>query len=993
MTRCVRSWAAAAAALAMIPAWALAQQGTITGHVVDAASKEPVPSVQVTIVGTHRGAVTDAQGEYRIGSVQPGALRVRAQRIGYDAVEKAVTVSGSETVTADFTLTARAVSLDATVVLANAQTQRVKESGVLTGRVQADSLNKATMENASDLLQSRVPGVTVTASGGTVGGNSKIRIRGSSSLSLSNDPLIIVDGIRVNNDLGDDPNNGAIGVGGQAASRFNDINPEDIENIEVVKGPAASSLYGTAAANGVIYITTKHGQSGKARWSGHIEAGTDRDQTNWPANFGGIQVVAPGDTAFGCDLLSVAGGFCTQSAVLSWNPLVQASPFTHGNSQNYGLSVQGGGDRAQYYLSGNWDRQLGILQWNQTSHFNVRANVTAQPRDNMNLTASVGYVQSRLRLPQNDNNILGVLGGGLLGNFQDDAARGYLVGQTPQEVSAISTHQNVDRFTTSVTGSWLVIPWLNLNATAGLDFTDNANQELIPPNEVFFADLPLGQRTSNPFQTFLYTVQGGGTATFNLTPDIKSITTGGVAYDNQTIRGTLAFGKTILAGTGSLGGATTQFAVGEANTGDITLGAYGTEQLSWRDRLFLTGGLRGDKNSAFGLNFKEVYYPSASLSWVIGEEPWFPKQDMFSSLRLRAAYGESGRQPGFRDAITFFNAAAINTANGEEAAFTPGGVGQPNLRPERSKEVETGFDVGLLNERASLSFTYYHKKTNDLLIRVPLPPSQGVGVNIFRNLGLVQNQGVEGLINANIFTKDPVQWNVGVNVSSNHNKVLNLGSFGGKPIVPILFGADNAQRHQNGFPAGGYWQQPYSFKDANGDGIIDFSEVTLADSSKYLGTPFPTLQTTFTTQLTVFKYFRINGQLDYEGGQKLLNFTEDFRCKFDLCDAANNPKASLAAQAANVAQLMGSDAGFIQPATFWKLREVSVTLLAPESIARRAGASSLSLTVAGRNLHTWTSYKGFDPELNENATGNFSADDFLTLPPLRVYTFRIDVAW
>lgn len=988
MTRYVRSWAAAAAALAMFPAWALAQQGTITGHVVDQVSKQPVPSVQVTIVGTHRGAITDAQGTYRIGSVQPGALRVRAQRIGYDAVEKAVTVSGTETVTADFELSARAVSLDATVVLANAQTQRVRESGVLTGKVDVDSLNKAAVQNASDMLQSRVPGVTVTASGGTVGGNSKIRIRGASSLSLSNDPLIIIDGVRVNDDFGDG-NNGAIGVGGQAASRFNDLNPEDIENIEVVKGPAASSLYGTAAANGVIYITTKHGQSGKARWTGHMEAGTERDQTSWPANLDGIQVNGT-DTTFFCDNVSVAEGLCTQTAILSWNPLVQASPFTHGNTQNYGLGVQGGGDRAQYYISSNWDRQLGILQWNSISHFDMRANVTAQPRDNMNLTASVGYVQSRLRLPQNDNDILGVLGGGLLGGFQDDpVARGYLAGQTPQEISAISTHQNVDRFTSSINGSWLVIPWLNLNATAGLDFTDNSNQELVPPNEVQFGDLPLGQRTSNPFQTFVYTMQGGGTATFNLTNDIKSVSTVGVDYNNETIRGTTAFGKQLLAGTGSLGGTTAQFAVGEVNTGDITLGAYGTEQLSWRDRVFVTGGLRGDKNSAFGLNFKEIYYPSASLSWVLGEEPWFPKTNAFSSLRVRAAYGESGRQPGFRDAITFFTPVSVIAPNGEEAAFVPGGVGNSNLKPERSKEFETGFDVGLINERASLSFTYYHKHTDDLLISAPLPPSNGEALSIFKNLGSVQNQGVEALVNANILTKDPVQWNLGINVSSNHNKILNLG----QGITPILFGADNAQRHQNGEPAGAYFQQPYTFKDANGDGLIDPSEVTLGDTAVFMGTPFPTLQTTFTTQLTLFKYFRINGQLDYEGGQKLLNFTEDFRCKFDICAAANNPHASLASQAANIAQAEGSDAGYIQPATFWKLREVSLTLLAPESIARHAGASALSLTVAGRNLATWTKYKGFDPELNENATGNFSADDFLTLPPLRVYTVRIDVTW
>lgn len=558
----------------------------------------------------------------------------------------------------------------------------------------------------------------------------------------------------------------------------------------------------------------------------------------------------------------------------------------------------------------------------------MRGNVSAQPRDNMNLTVNFGYVQSRLRLPQNDNDILGVLGGGLLGNAEDDpSGRGYILGQTPQEISAINTQQKVDRFTTSANGSWQVRPWLNLLSTAGLDFTNNVNQELVPPNEVFFGDLPLGQRTSNPFQTFLYTMQGSAVGTFNLMSDLKSTTTVGVQYNNQTIRGTFAFGKQLLAGTGSLSGTTAQFAVGESNTGNITLGVYGNEVLAWRDKVFLTGGLRGDKNSAFGLNFKEVYYPSTSLSWVLGEEPWFPKTNAFSSLRLRAAYGESGRQPDFRDAITFYTPVSIIGPSGEEAAFTPGGVGNSNLQPERSKEIETGFDVGLLNERASLSFTYYHKHTENLLIAAPLPPSQGEALTIFRNLGSVQNNGVEALLNANILTRDPVQWNMSVGVSSNHNKVLNLG----KGITPILFGADNDQRHQNGYTAGGYWAAPIvSYKDANGDGLIDPSEVVVGDTAVYQGTPFPTLQTTFTTQLTFFKYFRVNGQLDYEGGQKLLNFTERFRCLFGNCNAVNNPHASLADQAAAVAMMYDG--------TECRIHRTSDVLEAARGITHAAGS-------------------------------------------------------
>lgn len=989
MTRSVRSWAVTAAALVMLPAWAFAQQGIITGKVTDAGTKQPVANAQVTIVGTQRGAVTDERGDYRIGSLTAGAVTVRAQRIGYQPSNQQVTVTANGSVTADFALSVKAVALDAVEVVASGATQRVRESGVLTGKVDVDSLNKAAVTNASEMLQSRVPGVTVLPTSGTAGANAKIRIRGTNSLSLSNDPLVIIDGVRVNSDLGDNNGTaGSIGVGGQTPSRLNDLNPEDIENIEVVKGPAAASLYGTAAANGVIYITTKRGVSGRAKWAMHLEGGSDKKAVTYPANF--LSLGTRNDSTVLCQNPDRAVNDCTPTTFESFNPLEQASPFIKGNTQNYGLNVTGGGDRAQYYVAGDWDNQQGILPWNKSHHFDMRANVSAQPRDNMNITVTAGYVQSRVRLPQNDNNILGVLGGGLLGNPQDDpAGRGYILGQTPQEISAINTQQNVDRFTTSVNGKWQVLPWLQLLSTAGLDFTNQVDQEVLPPNKVFFADDPLGNRTSNPFQTFFYTLEQSAQAAFNLTPTIRSTTTAGVDYNNETVRGTFAFGKQLLAGTGSLSGTTAQFAVGENNTGNITLGAFGQEQLSWRDKVFLSGALRADKNSAFGVGIKQIYYPSGSLSWVIGEEPWFPKTNTLSSLRLRAAYGESGQRPAFRDAITFFTPVSVITQQGEQAAATVGGVGSQNLKAERTKEYEGGFDVGLLNERASVSFTYYHKRTSDALIAAPLAPSNGEAQSIFLNLGAVQNQGVEGLINANIFTRDPVQWNLGVNVSSNHNKVLNLG----KGITPIIFNGGD-QEHVNGYPAGGYWQRPITFKDANGDGLLSPNEVAVGDTAVYLGQPYPTLQATFTSTVTLFKYFRVNGLLDYEGGQKLLNLTERFRCAFGNCAGANDPHASLAAQAASIGvNFYGTDAGYVEPATFWKLRELSLTFLAPESFARRAGASALSLTVAGRNLATWTKYKGFDPELNSSADANFSTSDFLTVPPLRLYTVRIDVTW
>jgi TonB-linked SusC/RagA family outer membrane protein len=969
----------------LLPVAAAAQQGSVQGRVTDQATHAPIANAQVTIVGTTRGALTDEKGDYRIGSVAPGTIRVRAAIIGYAPLTQSVTVEPGAAATADFALAQRAVTLEQTVITASGATERARQSGVLTGRLNVDSMNLAPVHDASQMLESRVPGVVVMPTSGTAGANSRIRIRGANSLSLSNDPLIIIDGVRVNGDEGST----TIGVGGQVPSRINDLDPENIASIEVVKGPAAASLYGTAAANGVIYITTKHGHSGEAHWKLHTEGGSTKLETVFPANLHGFQVIAPGDTV-GCSNPRAATGACTQTGVESWNPLMQASPFQSGYTQNYGLSVSGGTEKATYYLSGNWNGQKGVLPWNRITHTDLQANVSAQPRDNMNVTASVAYMQSRLRLPQNDNNILGVLGGGLLGNSQDDpTGRGYIIGQTPQAISAINTQQNVDRFTGSLNGNWKVVPWLNLLATTGLDFTNRIDQELIPPGQVFFADLPQGQRTSNPFQTFYYTMNGGAQATFDLPHDLRTTTSAGVQYNNQTIRGTYAYGQLLLAGTGSLAGTNALFAVNETNTEIVTLGAYGQEQLGWRDKVFLNAAVRGDKNSAFGQNFKEIYYPSASLSWVIGEEPWFPKTSYVSSLRLRAAWGQSGEQPGFRDAITYYSPVAVATPSGDAAGFTVGGVGNPNLKPERSTEYEGGFDVGLFNERASLEVTYYNKHTTDALVSVPLAPSNGQALNQWRNLGRMQNKGFEFLLNANVLNREPVQWTVGINASTNDNKVVDLG----KGITPIIFGG-GVQEHVNGYPAGGYWQRPITWKDANGDGLLSASEVTVGDTAVDLGTPFAKREVSFTSNLTLFKYFRINGLLDYMGGQKLLNLTERFRCAFGNCAGYNNPKASLADQAAAIGVLYyGTDAGFIQDASFWKLREVSLTVLAPNSVASRIGASHLSLTLSGRNLATWTKYPGFDPELSSQGGTNFTAWDFLTLPPVRFYTVRVDVTW
>jgi TonB-dependent starch-binding outer membrane protein SusC len=988
----------------LVPATAFAQ-GTISGKVTDKATGNPVPSAQVSIVGTTRGALTSDKGEYTLRAVAPGVLTLRATRIGYAASTQSVTVPASGDVSADFALASTPSKLDEIVVSATGALETKREQPVSIGTIDMDSVNLAPVNSFSELLTARTPGVVAMSDGGTLGAGTRIRIRGSNSVSLDNDPLIIIDGVRANGNEG----SSTIGVGGQVPSRLDDINSEDIETINVIKGPAASSLYGTAAANGVIQITTKRGSNGRQMWSAHIAGGSQSNYVKFPANYGGVDVEA-GDTVWSqaiagapCITEFQAQGRCTFTGLQSFNPLETNSPFITGNTQNYGLSVSGGSEAMSYYLSGELDKDKGVYEINQLRHATLRANATAHLGPKFDLTVNSTFGQNRLRLPQNDNNVIGVIPSGILGLVFDDSINHGYAFQQPANIFAINTQQNTERYTGAATGTWRPLSWLSANIVTGLDFSNRIDQELIPTyldNGITprFADDSLGNRTSNPFQTFIYTLNGSATATYNLRPGLSGSSTVGTQYTQDYSHGTFAFGKVLAPGTGSLNGATQAFAVGESTTKDIILGAFGQEQLNWRDRVYLSGTVRVDKNNAFGRNFQSIVYPGGGISWVIGNEDFFPKQKFVSETRLRAAYGESGQQPGFRDAIAFLSPVAVHVDNTDVASFTAGNLGNPNLKAERTGEMELGFETNLWKDMFAFDFTFYNKKTSDALIKRQLPPSNGVQQLFFQNIGQVQNKGVEMSLTGTPFKGKTVAWDFTLSGSHNDNKVVKLG------VPPIIFGD---QRHQNGYPLGGYWALPYTFKDVNGDGAITTEncpgpscELTLGDTAVYLGSAFPSWDITLGSGITLFKYVRVAALLNRRTGNKLLNFTEDFRCLLDICKALNqniDPTAkktsSLADQAAAIAAQQGSDAGFIEDASFWKIREISLTFSAPDQLAHKFGVGGLSLTFAGRNLGTWTKYKGVDPETNENGGQQFLTDEFLTQPPLRTYTVRMDVRW
>jgi len=986
-------------------------RGTISGQVTDAATARPLVGAQVTVGGTNVSTLTNEEGRYLLINVPAGPREVRVSLIGYARGTVSVNVEVGQTATRNFTLVVSALELEGVIATATGQEIRRRELGNSVATINTDDIELAPVTNFTQLIQGRIPGATVMQSSGTVGGGARIRIRGLNSVSLSNAPLLIVDGIRVDNA----ERSSIYGVGGQEPSRFNDLNPASIESIEILKGPAAAALYGTAAANGVIQVTTKRGRAGSPQFSAWTEYGTSEEMTDFPDNWyavgrlvGGAGVNVPPGTRGRCDNIRRAIGAspgtgeigCTVvDSTYTFNPLENAetTPFRTGQRRAVGASLSGGGEVATFYVSGSMEEDEGVLPQNLLERINLQANMSGQVGENLRVGTNIGFLESDLELPQSDNALFGILGMGLYGDPRPAAVesrQGYL--DNPQFFYDWITTQAQSRFTGSTNADWRPIDWLRFTGTVGLDRSARQDINRLPQATVYARyGAPYAGGFIQNSNVSVYNFTGGGTGTviFSLSPDLTSTTSLGTQYVREDYEEIYAFGSQLTPGIEeSLTGATSDFSVDEVNILNSTISAYMQEQLAWRDRVFLNASVRGDQNTAFGSTIDWIWYPAASASWVISEESMFPDVYWLSNLRLRAAFGRSGLRPGATDALQSFVTRINGFEFGDDAAVIISAVGNPNLKPEQSTEWEAGFEASLIDERIGAEVTYFNKASKDALVSRNLPPSLGSSAARFENLGEVHNSGWEGLLSLRPVTGD-ISWDINLSGSSINHELVDLGvDLQGDPIAPIIFGLNSdTQRHQEGHALGSWFQRPYTFIDVNGDGRLTPSEVLVADSAQFLGNPFPTREISLSSSISAFGWLRLSGLLDHKGGHQMMNFTAGFRCQDYRCADNFDDDVPLDRQAAIIAlNTQSTLAGWVEDAGFWRLREVALTLTVPNNITSQFGSTGLNVTFAGRNLATWTDYSGFDPEVNFAGQANFSSGDAATLPPSRQLIVRVD---
>ena len=998
----LRQLGAAATVLLLLSSVATAQGGSLVrGRVTDAGTGRPVSDVQVTITGRTLGGVTNASGDYTIPGVPAGTHDLVARRIGYSRAVRTITVVAGVETRADFGLRISASTLDAVVVTGTAGAAEKRSLGnSITQLDVADLTQKTSVVNVTEVLQSKTPGLTLLPNSGTPGAAAEFRIRGAGSL-VGYTPVVYIDGVRYNiGGLGNFNPTGTLGAtGGQAqstqvTSALNLISPQDIESIEVIKGPAAATLYGAEAANGVIQIITKKGSRGQqaTRFQLHAETGINRLALPMQSNFtqcDAARRAAPA-TFPGCVGKPI-------DTVLTQNPFADDPRATRtGQLRKYSTSVRGGADRYSYYVGMNHDENQGVMFPSYDNRNGGRANFGFSPSSRAEVAINFGFSQSHLRLPLADESAVGLPFGAARGrpgcSTKADSIC-YLIGN-PILANRYDNQTRSQRITLGSTLNYLPISWFRNRFTVGLDNTSSIAEVLTLPGES--GDEPTGAYNQQVPRSTIYTIDYAGNIDRQIRPSLLSTTSLGAQVVSSKSESIFGQGIGLGAPTVTVIGSATLKSSSNTYSEQNSVGYYGQQQFAWNNRLFVIGAIRVDNNSAFGTDFNRIAYPKFSVSYVASEEPSL--RDRLSSvgvnsLKLRGAWGKAGRSPNPYSATQTYGVSTATLGTTSVSALRTLAYGNPNLKPETGEELEIGFDAGALADRLGVEFTFYNKTTNDLLVALPVAPSLGFASSPQTNFGSIRNRGVEMSFTANPVTRTNFSWDSRITFAANRNTLLAVPdtttamSIGGQAYTP------GAQENHLGYPLGGYWIA-LPVRDATGGYVLNPTSraITFTPTKNYIGSPVPLREIGFGNTITLYKSFSVYGLLDYKGGHYLFNGRERQRClNGNNCEFVNTPgRDSIDIKAWRSS---GNYEPYVEKADFVKLRDLSLTYKVPPRLLGFVNAQDANIVLAGHDLKLWSDYSGPDPETNSYGGRLFARADVYTMPMIQRWSLALNFSF
>jgi TonB-linked SusC/RagA family outer membrane protein len=990
-----KTWFGVALALLLVPVGLSAQTATITGSVRSQA-QAPVRGAFVMIPGLEVSTLTNDAGAFLL--VVP-ADRARGQQetlvvrqIGFRTQEITVTVSPG-THRRDIVLQEEAILLDEVVVTGTVGRQERKAQPAVVASIDATRTAQiAPVTSVSNLLQARVPGVSVQQSSGTSGTAQSIRIRGASSISLSNEPLVFIDGIRA-----DSRNRQIYGVGGQGGTRLNDLRPDDIESIEIVKGPAAATLYGADASAGVIQIITKKGrQGGGFTQSVSLEYNTFKNEWTPPDNWGVCSAAHVADAKRTLCYGQAAG---TQ---VRDNPLLRHNIFETGSFRSLSWSGRGGGENYGVYLSFGMDQEDGLVPNNGVDRMSGGFSFDFIPNEKVRIETGFRLLRTVTNMPQNDNNIYGYLGGGLLGNPTTVGTANdgwYAANRQKPALSSLMTEDNTLRVLPRLAVSYTPANWFTHRLSVGADLTRTQAYNMYPKNIFGWygtANLNSGQVGQARESANRITLDYLANVTRHLSDDISADVSLGAQVITTSTDLTNATGIGLITNAARSVNAAAQRTGGQQYTENRQAGIFGQLHLGFYDRIFVQTGARLDKHSSFGRDAKAFLSPKIGVSYVLSEEGFW--QDnmpaFFGTMRLRGAYGTTGRSPSSGALRTYDTAPFALVGGGSAAGVIPYDLGNLDLKPERGSELELGFDASFLDERLGLEVSYFNKKTKDLILGKPLPASLGFSEDQLQNIGGVINSGFEVAANVNLVTTENFAWSARAAMATLHNEITDMGD-----VAP--FGTLNRNREGSQIRAfHTYRIRGYEEYMTPAD-TIGFRGI-VSDTLEFKGNLLPSFEGTFASTFTIMGNLQVYAQMDRKSDFYIYNNTAQFKERqmgtgekwVKRNDLGKEERASRFGPFVNEsgdpvnASLVNE--AYIEPGDFWRLREVSMTYMLPRNVANRLFASGASVTLAGRNLWLSTKYSGSDPELYAQTTST-GREDFLTMPTPRRWVARINL--
>ncbi len=981
-------------------------QVRITGKVTDLAGKG-IPSISVLVRTTTYGTVTDNNGVYElIATLKPGSYILEISGIGFKSVQQALTIGSASAYTADAQLAADALNLDEVVVTGVSAGTTRKQLGSYISTVKGDQLIRGTTSNVLAALQGKTAGAQIIQNSGDPAGGISVRLRGISSVNSSSEPLYIVDGVIINNATTRVTNtssnyDGQKFVGTIGQNRLSDINPADIERIEVLNGAAAAAIYGSRANAGVVQIFTKRGSSGAPVVSFTTSLLISDLRKSVPVNMSPTKFGGPtdGPGAVTQDILLPALTTTTPVKRYDYNDYI----FRTGIGTDNNVSVAGGKDKTKYYTSASYYKNQGIIKNTDFRRYSFRVNLDQGLGDKVNFVLGLNFINSLANEKPDGNSFFSPMNSiNIIGNFHDLWTRDALgniqaIGERGRVnpvsvIEDLKQKEETNRVIANTGVKIRPIKGLTIDYMLGIDQYAQKGETFMPPfaynvSDGFFGGGPLLDPTRNGYASAasynFFQVNNELSATYQakITNDISSTSQVGYSLQYEKSTYTLLQGRGMAPFVQTVNGASTLLQ-GSDDRGEFSISGYYFQQnFNYKSLLYLTGAIRVDGSSVFGEDQRNQKYFKGSASYIISEHDFWQKSSVSKILnfaKLRIAYGESGNLTGI-GAYQRFNSYSSNSFVSRTSLVSSSTLANSNVKPERQQELEFGVDLGFFNSRLNLQTNIYTKEVNDLLIDRFIAPTTGFS-SLLDNFGSLENKGFEIVLTGTPVKNKNIDWTVTAIYNHNRNKAVKIGQAltllstnSGTPIAIIegqpigvfygaffaLDGGGGLVKNTLGYPQGERGIQTSALtytvqRDASGVPIGTFPLLR-----KIIGDPNPDYTASLVNEVA---YKKLNLRIQFDAVQGNEVFNADWRTRQGVGNGKEAEKEQTGVYPRGYINSFyaGVEQWRIDDGSFVKLREVSLAY----TFGNFRTIKDITLSVGGRNLISWDNYKGYDPEVN-----------------------------